>query len=83
VGKVGCFQNVYFELNDSHAGKPRQRTQQAQMIGKEQAEKSKGLFSAEDWACSKCGNVNWARRNTCNMCNAPKHVEMTPRTGAH
>jgi len=61
--------------------KPRQRTQQAQMIGKEQAEKSKGLFSAEDWACSKCGNVNWARRNTCNMCNAPKHVEMTPRTG--
>ena len=31
-------------------------------IGKNAAEKSKGLFSAEDWQCGKCGNVNWARR---------------------
>lgn len=35
-------------------------------IGKNAAEKSKGLFAAEDWQCSKCGNVNWARRGTCN-----------------
>ena len=35
-------------------------------IGKNAAEKSKGLFAAEDWQCSKCGNVNWARRTTCN-----------------
>ena len=31
-------------------------------IGGAAAEKSKGLFSADDWQCSKCGNVNWARR---------------------
>lgn len=50
-------------------------------IGKAAAEKSRGLFSAEDWQCSKCGNVNWARRQTCNMCNAPKFCEVEERTG--
>lgn len=50
-------------------------------IGKAAAEKSKGLFSADDWQCSKCGNVNWARRSTCNMCNAPKFADPEQRTG--
>lgn len=50
-------------------------------IGKSAADKSKGLFSAEDWQCSKCGNVNWARRNSCNVCNAPKLAEVEERTG--
>lgn len=50
-------------------------------IGASAAEKSKGLFSADDWQCTKCGNVNWARRSTCNMCNAPKLVEVEERTG--
>eukprot|EP00090_Calanus_glacialis_P017694 TRINITY_DN274_c0_g1_i1.p1 TRINITY_DN274_c0_g1~~TRINITY_DN274_c0_g1_i1.p1 ORF type:complete len:328 (-),score=102.20 TRINITY_DN274_c0_g1_i1:92-1075(-) len=50
-------------------------------IGSSAAEKSKGLFSADDWQCTKCGNVNWARRSTCNMCNAPKLVEVEERTG--
>lgn len=50
-------------------------------IGKAAAEKSKGLFSADDWQCSKCGNVNWARRSQCNMCNAPKFADPEQRTG--
>lgn len=44
-------------------------------IGKAAAEKSRGLFSADDWSCARCGNVNWARRSTCNMCNGPKFSE--------
>lgn len=39
------------------------------------------MFSADDWQCSKCGNVNWARRQQCNMCNAPKFGEVEERTG--
>ncbi|XP_060528503.1 zinc finger Ran-binding domain-containing protein 2-like [Cylas formicarius] len=50
-------------------------------IGKAAAEKSRGLFSADDWQCSKCGNVNWARRQQCNVCNAPKFGEVEERTG--
>ncbi|OQR77471.1 hypothetical protein BIW11_07075 [Tropilaelaps mercedesae] len=50
-------------------------------IGKQAAEKSHGLFSADDWQCGKCGNVNWARRNNCNMCSAPKVGEVERRTG--
>lgn len=51
-------------------------------IGKHLAEKSKGLFSAEDWQCATCGNVNWARRSDCNLCHAPKHGKIEERTGA-
>ncbi|XP_026323878.1 uncharacterized protein LOC113233108 isoform X2 [Hyposmocoma kahamanoa] len=50
-------------------------------IGKSAAEKSRGLFNADDWQCSKCANVNWARRQTCNVCNAPKYGEVEARTG--
>ncbi|XP_034312236.2 zinc finger Ran-binding domain-containing protein 2 isoform X2 [Magallana gigas] len=50
-------------------------------IGKQLAEKSKGLFSADDWQCKSCANVNWARRMTCNVCNAPKYGKQEQRTG--
>ncbi|XP_074641969.1 zinc finger Ran-binding domain-containing protein 2-like [Tubulanus polymorphus] len=50
-------------------------------IGKAAADRSKGLFTADDWQCKMCGNVNWARRNTCNMCNSPKYGKLEARTG--
>ncbi|RLN45835.1 hypothetical protein BBJ28_00007629 [Nothophytophthora sp. Chile5] len=31
-----------------------------------------GLFQAGDWTCNTCGNVNWERRNECNMCKSGK-----------
>ncbi|KAK6050702.1 Zn-finger in Ran binding protein [Cooperia oncophora] len=61
--------------------KPRSKNRVGKEIGKELADKSKGLFAAEDWVCSKCGNVNWARRKTCNVCNAPKLADLEKRTG--
>lgn len=50
-------------------------------IGSNAAEKSKGLFSADDWQCGKCGNVNWSRRSTCNVCNGPQFSVEEERTG--
>ncbi|XP_022109873.1 zinc finger Ran-binding domain-containing protein 2-like [Acanthaster planci] len=50
-------------------------------IGKQLAEKSKGLFSADDWQCKTCGNVNWARRTDCNLCKTPKFGKVEARTG--
>lgn len=63
------------------ADQAQQKKKLGQAIGKAAAEKSKGLFSADDWSCNKCGNVNWARRQQCNMCNAPKWGEVEERTG--
>ncbi|KAF1766794.1 hypothetical protein GCK72_006752 [Caenorhabditis remanei] len=67
--------------DDCGKAKPRAKSKIGKELGKEMAEKSKGLFAAEDWVCSKCGNVNWARRKTCNVCNAPKLADLERRTG--
>jgi hypothetical protein len=37
-------------------------------------------YSADDWSCLKCGNINWARRSSCNVCNAKKFAD-DQRTG--
>jgi len=35
--------------------------------------------SVGDWHCESCGNWNWARRDTCNKCKAPKPAgQMAP-----
>ncbi|CAH8385893.1 unnamed protein product [Eruca vesicaria subsp. sativa] len=31
-----------------------------------------GLFGPNDWSCPMCGNVNWAKRLKCNVCNTNK-----------
>ncbi len=31
-----------------------------------------GLFKTTDWTCALCGNVNWERRTTCNICQHSK-----------
>ncbi|KAI9096645.1 hypothetical protein DFS34DRAFT_623576 [Phlyctochytrium arcticum] len=36
------------------------------------AKKYNGLFCEQDWKCKLCHNINWKRRNTCNVCNSPK-----------
>ncbi|KAI8069670.1 hypothetical protein BC940DRAFT_332192 [Gongronella butleri] len=33
-----------------------------------EAKKFKGLFSEQDWKCSNCSNINWAKRDQCNQC---------------
>lgn len=32
---------------------------------------------------NSCANVNWARRMTCNVCNAPKYGKQEQRTGEY
>ncbi|KAJ7297762.1 hypothetical protein O6H91_Y037300 [Diphasiastrum complanatum] len=31
-----------------------------------------GLFGPNDWNCPMCGNINWAKRMKCNICNTTK-----------
>ncbi|KAG2577288.1 transcription initiation factor TFIID subunit 15-like isoform X2 [Panicum virgatum] len=31
-----------------------------------------GLFGPNDWPCPMCGNINWAKRTKCNICNTSK-----------
>lgn len=42
-----------------------------------------GLFGPNDWPCPMCGNINWAKRLKCNICNTnkPGHSEGGVRGG--
>ncbi|XP_010907647.2 transcription initiation factor TFIID subunit 15 isoform X1 [Elaeis guineensis] len=42
-----------------------------------------GLFGPNDWSCPMCGNINWAKRTKCNICNTnkPGHSEGGVRGG--
>ncbi|CAK9219196.1 unnamed protein product [Sphagnum troendelagicum] len=31
-----------------------------------------GLFGPNDWNCPMCGNINWAKRSKCNICNTSR-----------
>ncbi|CAK4175726.1 unnamed protein product [Aphanomyces euteiches] len=47
-------------------------TKRTDIPKKQFGDKKTGLFGPGDWACGKCGNMNWERRNECNICKAPK-----------
>ncbi|KAG3286245.1 ZRANB2-like [Ictidomys tridecemlineatus] len=79
--------NVNFARRTSYNRCGREKTTEAKMmkargteIEKTLAEKSRGLFSANEWQCKTCSNVNWARRSDCNMCNIPKYAILEERT---
>ncbi|KAL5721392.1 TATA-binding protein-associated factor 2N [Ranunculus cassubicifolius] len=42
-----------------------------------------GIFGPNDWPCPMCGNINWAKRTKCNICNTnkPGHNEGGVRGG--
>ncbi|XP_010557563.1 PREDICTED: transcription initiation factor TFIID subunit 15 [Tarenaya hassleriana] len=48
-----------------------------------QVSATSGLFGPNDWSCPMCGNINWAKRAKCNICNTnkPGHNEGGVRGG--
>ncbi|VTJ89830.1 Hypothetical predicted protein [Marmota monax] len=80
--------NVNFARRTSYNRCGPEKTTEAKMmkargteIGKKLAEKSQGLFSANEWQCKTCSNINRARRSEYNMCNIPKYAKLEERTG--
>lgn len=51
------------------------------MVLGQAAVQSNGLFNKDDWQCAMCGNVNWSRRDTCNVCNHSKDAKIDSRAG--
>ncbi|CXI49591.1 zinc finger, RAN binding protein, putative [Plasmodium berghei] len=33
------------------------------------------LFKTNDWKCDDCGNINWAKREKCNICGKSKYTK--------
>eukprot|EP00037_Helgoeca_nana_P017329 m.164387 g.164387 ORF g.164387 m.164387 type:complete len:385 (-) comp23938_c1_seq1:234-1388(-) len=81
---VECSNKNYarrMECNKCGTARPRPKvTGTAPSLG-DGAKAFNGLFSAEDWGCLMCGNVNWARRDTCNTCQHPRAGKNENRDG--
>jgi len=80
----GCT-NVNFARRTqcNRCGEKRETIEQPQkygVIGKDGAAKSGGLFKENDWKCY-CGNINWANRERCNECQAPRPGTKEDRSG--
>ncbi|KAK9496904.1 hypothetical protein O3M35_012884 [Rhynocoris fuscipes] len=41
-----------------------------------------GLYSSLNWTCKRCGNINWPKRKSCNICGSKKDTSPEIRTGA-
>jgi len=41
-----------------------------------------GEPAAADWHCPGCGNLNWARRTSCNRCQTPRPASLDPSVNA-
>jgi hypothetical protein len=76
------------DVNDKEIEEQRSRANKGSSrlgTGRQHQDNDKGV-QGPDWSCGACGNVNWARRAICNICNAPKPkaslTEDEIRTGA-
>ncbi|XP_016186803.1 transcription initiation factor TFIID subunit 15 isoform X1 [Arachis ipaensis] len=64
-------------------GRGKGRASQGQESGGVGRPVTGGLFGPNDWPCPMCGNINWAKRTKCNICNTnkPGHNEGGVRGG--
>jgi hypothetical protein len=79
--------NVYADGHEGHSGQQHVPKTQPSNNNEQHGVKKGGIPDPTvDWTCLSCGNVNWSRRSTCNICSAakPKAIltEDELRTGA-
>lgn len=34
------------------------------------------FFKSNDWKCDDCGNINWAKREKCNICSKSRYTKI-------